>query len=355
MKKEIKSLTGIRGIAALYVAYYHYLEPFNKNLQYNLLNFIKHGYNAVDLFFILSGFVMSLSSKKLFDGGFNKQQYLLFMKRRFARVYPIYFVMTLLSFAFIYKFQEYMVLFINLLLLQILPAAKNIVVPAWSLSAEWVAYLCFPFLIFAVYKYSGSIWSILCLIFGFLLLFFVSQNNGNFMNGFQSLPPLNGSLDRSFGFSGLLRCFSEYIIGITIYKIFAQYKIRYSKYYHYASVPCSLLILFFLFKPDSDMILVFLFMVLIFSLSTDTGIIAAFLCSAPIYFLGEISYSLYIIHAFLVKTDANIYNHLLIYNLKYLRLVNNILFFITLIYFSFLSYRYIEIPSSYFLKKKLRI
>ncbi|HHR1195521.1 TPA: acyltransferase family protein [Klebsiella pneumoniae] len=54
MKKEIiDSLTGIRGIAAIYVVIYHLFHHASDN------NFINNGYLSVDLFFILSGFIIT--------------------------------------------------------------------------------------------------------------------------------------------------------------------------------------------------------------------------------------------------------------------------------------------------------
>jgi peptidoglycan/LPS O-acetylase OafA/YrhL len=355
MKKEIKSITGIRGIAALYVAYYHFLEPFNNKNFGDFTPIIKHGYNSVDLFFILSGFVMSLSSGNLFNNGVNKNNYKLFMNRRIARIYPIYLVITLISFVLIYKFKGFKVLAINLLLLQVILNVNNIVGPSWSLSAEWIAYLLFPFLIVLLLGIKNNIWNLVFILLGFSLLVFVSQNDGNFMNGFQHVLPRNGSLDRSIGFSCLVRCLSEYLIGIITFKLYLKYKLKYSKYYHFASLPVFLLIILFLFNPDSDVILVFLFAIFIFSLSTDTGILAKFLGSPPIFILGEISYSLYLIHAILVKTDEFVLKKYLTHSIKYLEVMNGFVFGILLIIISFLSYKYIEMPSRIFLRNKLNL
>lgn len=73
-QKEIKSLIGVRGIAAYYVCVYHFYQYFaltrpnsvyvTNKWAHSLFN---HGYLAVDLFFILSAFVITLSSSKLFD------------------------------------------------------------------------------------------------------------------------------------------------------------------------------------------------------------------------------------------------------------------------------------------------
>ena len=94
-RSEIRSLTGIRGIAALYVVLFHYLSgrPFTSPLS----TFLNHGYLAVDLFFALSGFVLALNYSHLFATGLNWPNFLAFLGRRLARIYPLYLVLTLLA------------------------------------------------------------------------------------------------------------------------------------------------------------------------------------------------------------------------------------------------------------------
>ncbi len=60
--------------------------------------FIAHGYLAVDLFFVLSGFVMAMNYKHMFDSGWSADAYLKFLGRRIARVYPLYLACTLIPF-----------------------------------------------------------------------------------------------------------------------------------------------------------------------------------------------------------------------------------------------------------------
>jgi peptidoglycan/LPS O-acetylase OafA/YrhL len=350
MKKEIKSLTGLRGIAALYVAMYHFFEPFDKSLQFYVLNFIRHGYISVDMFFILSGFVITLSSKKLFDDSEKESGYLLFMKRRIARIYPIYIIITLIAFGLLFKFKGVEALLVNVFLLQVLTPIDYIVGSSWSLSAEWLAYLIFPFLLAIVYKFKSEKWTTACVLLSFGIVLFISLNNSSFLNGFRPLPELNGRLDRFTGISAVLRCFSEYIIGISIFKLYAKYKDSYSKYYHYAALPCSLLLIVLLSFHNTDVALVLLFAILIFSLSTDEGPVANFFSSGPLYFLGEISYSLYLIHPVLLRVDKFFYKKLLINNEVYIGST----FFITIILMSYLSYRFIELPSRDFLRNKLK-
>ena len=352
MKKEIRSLTGIRGLAALYVACYHFFDS-SVNLEPTLFtSFLGHGYNAVDLFFILSGFVMALSSEKLVINGFNTFGFVTFMKRRFTRIYPVYIFFTLLYFVIIFKCKGWTTLFFNGLLIQsFLRGDGSIIIPGWSLSAEWIAYLLFPFFLLLVNKFRKQWWLATMILLSFVLLFIVSQNNTEWFNGFRPLPDVAGTLDRYRGFSSLTRCFSEYVFGIAIYKIYTTYFTRYSNYFHYAAIPAALLAIFLLFVPDSDLALVFLFGVLVFSTSTDKGPVAGILSSAPVYFLGEISYSLYLAHTLVFHIDKLIIEST--FEGAYLSYWNIGITLAVLIVLSYLCYRFIEIPARNYLRNRL--
>lgn len=295
---------------------------------------------------------MALSSKKLFENGFNGAGFMTFMKRRFARIYPVYLFFLVLYFGYVFKFKAWGAFLINLLLLQVaIPRTEYIIGPSWSLSAEWIAYLCFPFLLLLVYKFKGNRWTIGCLLASFGIIAFVSLNNSTFLNGFEPLPDIAGPLDRFRGFSALLRCFSEYIIGIFLYKIYSEYYPKYSKYYHYPAIPAALLTVLCLFIPNSDMALVFLFAVLIFASSTDTGVVAKFLGWTPIYFLGEISYSLYVMHELGLRIIKYIYKHK--FPDSSINIISASLIVLLLIAISYLSYKFIEIPVRDYLRKRL--
>ena len=89
---EIRSLTGLRGIAACFVVALHYFqEQQQQNIFYTIVN---HGFIAVDLFFVLSGFVMALTYARSFQSGFSWPTYADFLGKRLARVYPLFFVAT---------------------------------------------------------------------------------------------------------------------------------------------------------------------------------------------------------------------------------------------------------------------
>src|SRR5690606_10798286 len=105
---EIKSLTGIRGIAALVVAVHHFVSKYyidyfqekssNSLLDYFAFNYANHGYLMVELFFILSGFVLALSYDRKWGDTMTMKDYKQFMIKRFNRVYPLYFFSTIVYF-----------------------------------------------------------------------------------------------------------------------------------------------------------------------------------------------------------------------------------------------------------------
>ncbi|NEX61963.1 acyltransferase family protein [Noviherbaspirillum galbum] len=82
----IKSLEGLRGIAAVVVALYHLKIGINE------FSAIRHGYLFVDLFFVLSGFVISKTyASRMQDG----DDFRLFIARRIGRLLPLLLFSTL--------------------------------------------------------------------------------------------------------------------------------------------------------------------------------------------------------------------------------------------------------------------
>src|ERR1051325_12098355 len=97
IKKDIKSLTAFRFLAAMAVFIFH-LPDFQGHR--NNIYFPK-GYVGVTFFFILSGFVLAYNYHDKFlslDRGGIKKFYL----ARFARVYPVHFLTFLAAIPLLY-------------------------------------------------------------------------------------------------------------------------------------------------------------------------------------------------------------------------------------------------------------
>lgn len=160
---EIMPLTGLRGIAAISVVILHVSGSLGSHkfwINHNIIitNLISGGDFAVDIFFMLSGFVLMLNY-----GTSNDK--LRFFVYRFARIFPLntfvlglmalgVFILLKIGFHFnqqdysYFKFRYLPYHFTLIFVWLGMPIAWN--GPAWSLSAEMFAYCLFPLLQLAV-------------------------------------------------------------------------------------------------------------------------------------------------------------------------------------------------------------
>jgi peptidoglycan/LPS O-acetylase OafA/YrhL len=113
-----------------------------------LETFLSHGYLAVGLFFMLSGFILAYTYDGNIDGRANHMR---FWQARFARIYPVYLLSLVMALAFAGE----IALGTRAAVVGMVQAwnpfhpdmagAWNY--PAWTLSAEAFFYVCFPFLL----------------------------------------------------------------------------------------------------------------------------------------------------------------------------------------------------------------
>ena len=87
LKLRFHGLDGLRGVCALTVMLYHSELLFNEGMIFS------HGYLAVDMFFILSGFVISASYDARLDAGLTAWG---FLTARIRRLAPVFWVGTAL-------------------------------------------------------------------------------------------------------------------------------------------------------------------------------------------------------------------------------------------------------------------
>ena len=152
--REIKSLTGLRGYAALWVCLHHYhYGDYAGELNW-YLKLAKQGSWGVIIFFVLSGFIMAYVYQSWFREGCSRREYWHFMFIRFARVYPLHLLTLLLWLGFCvigfigYNQNDTAYTFVlNLLLLHAWGFTDAISwnQPSWSISTELFCYLVFPF------------------------------------------------------------------------------------------------------------------------------------------------------------------------------------------------------------------
>ena len=156
-RDQIAPLTGVRGIAACWVVCFHAFPKLAQPLGLSGdLAVANRGYLAVDLFFILSGFVLTMSARDSFANGWS-QATKAFAAGRVMRILPLN-AAVLIAVAVMGNYvrelsmapaQDPIASFAaSLLLVQAWWPGHSTdwIFPAWSLSAEWFAYVTFPFL-----------------------------------------------------------------------------------------------------------------------------------------------------------------------------------------------------------------
>ena len=94
LNHRLAELDGLRAIAALFVVLYHYFSRWSEVLPYGavLRPLADYGYLGVNLFFIISGFVISMSLK-------NCPSIIVFAQRRLIRLMPAMIICSLVTFA----------------------------------------------------------------------------------------------------------------------------------------------------------------------------------------------------------------------------------------------------------------
>lgn len=97
-RSELLTQQMLRGLAAFAVVLYHagLTSSGVPGVGYLFPEFVKQGYAGVDVFFCLSGFIIFHAHRE--DLG-RRQALPLFLMKRFVRIYPIYWVVTLLVLA----------------------------------------------------------------------------------------------------------------------------------------------------------------------------------------------------------------------------------------------------------------
>jgi peptidoglycan/LPS O-acetylase OafA/YrhL len=218
-KKHFAILDGLRGVAALAVVVFHFMEWVFPDVS---KNFIGHGFLAVDFFFCLSGFVIGYA----YDDRIRQIGAGAFFKSRFIRLHPLVVlgsVLGLLGFlldpfasSLAYDTGKLALLFIGSLFLIPLPMMEErffnlfaFNAPAWSLFWEYVANVFYAFVLYKVGRRSLAVLTILAAA-GICL---VSYRAGNLLGGWSKDNFLDGGARVAYSFlAGLLIYRSNWIL-----------------------------------------------------------------------------------------------------------------------------------------------
>jgi len=291
---RIEELESVRGVAALLVVFFHF--PCWNSASYDL-HILRNGYLMVELFFVLSGFVIykAYAGKIVTKDDLFKFQFL-----RLGRLYPVHFFFL---FAFLgIELLRYLLVTRLGIYESAAPFERN----------TWTAFLQQIVLIQAIGQTGNSLtfnypaWSISVelytyFLFGLIVLFFNQKKIIIFaLLGLFSVGLLE--TQASSNFSDLLKCTAGFFIGC----ITAEIANRTTTRLHSTTVLLVFIstILFLQFKEDKayDVIMYLLASLLILTIVlSDTGVIKSLLRLRVLTWLGTISYSVYMSHAALVR------------------------------------------------------
>ena len=293
-KKHIHSLTGVRGLAALLVFVYHISTryPVEGSFPDWLQYIAKNGWLGVDVFFILSGFVISYVHQKDFSGSLTFASWKRFMILRLARIYPVHFVTTIIPIVvlsgYFFNYQSEADAFTLPKLIYSLTLTNGFDIPnsvgwnpvSWSVSSEMFAYLLFPFLTFFIFSRKLSIAQcvlgcVILILTTVALAWHLSDGERTVFNWFEKL----------------LRVTSEFMLGCFLFNIYKQNEKDGLWWLADTSFVVIVLLIVFQMPVQFNIVFIIAFGVLILGLSEDKGIVASQLSNRFWVYLGEISYS----------------------------------------------------------------
>ncbi|MEI8056760.1 MAG: acyltransferase [Actinomycetes bacterium] len=174
MQRFIGQLTGVRAVAATWVMLYHYQAVL---ASIGLLipvvhDFLRVGRLGVDLFFALSGFILTHTYLTKLGPGFSWSKSRHFLWLRLARIYPVHFVMlNVAGIAVVAQAKFGGADAASRDWLNPTDYLKQVLLihewgpnpqrgwnfPAWSLSMEWLAYLIFPLLVLLLFRFHRKL------------------------------------------------------------------------------------------------------------------------------------------------------------------------------------------------------
>ena len=289
---DLKALTSLRFFAAIWVVGYHYW-PYLTGAARPMWQ--EKGYLGVELFFVLSGFI--LSHVYLQAHGEKRLNYSSFLWARLSRVYPLHLA-TLVGLGALGV--AAMALGLNagdkLLVWQSLPAQLLLVQawglgqhggwnhPAWSISAEWFAYLSFP--VFATAAWALRNRPVVALALAAVLVLVLNA----------AFEPLAGFklTDATLNW-GALRIVPCFALGCATYLAFRKYPLARKPLAQAAALGSAALVAAgaALCAPDPFMVL--LFAPLFFELGSLTTAGSKALAAKPMVWLGEVSFAVYMV------------------------------------------------------------
>ena len=310
--RDIPSLTGLRGVAAIWVMLFHVsqMAPAIGAPWVSRIPLLPAGWVGVDLFFVLSGFILMWVHGADFARP-SLEAVSRFAAARIVRVYPLSLVVLALivllarsdpAFVAWYKtqnpdnFSAVALARTALLATRWGPAGGDWNQPVWSLSAELVGYAAFPLLAWLILARSAREAAAIAAICLASLAGLQISRGAVGVNAIDQISVL----------ARMACCFTAGMAACRVRQLSSD---RAAAFAPLASLivcialgACCQFRLGTLLAPAG-------FTLVIFSLSFRAGYLDGFLSSKPVIFLGKISFPLYLLHAMPLLWLVSHYRH----------------------------------------------
>ena len=297
MIRYIAPLTAMRGLAALWVMAFHidvslFYRDMGALLPRDQTGLLSKGYLWVDFFFILSGFIIA----HVYAEDLSVPRYL---RARFARIYPLHlFCLGLvILIALIYPlflpdivedgswkiFMAWSAIASNLLLIHAMDQHVYLSwdIVSWSIGAEWWTYIVTIPLLVSLPKLTRPAALASGLIaFALLALFVLSH------------PEPTLDITYKWGFT---RCLTEFVVGACLWRCWHESSGAWlGKDIVMLGLLAAIAALFH--YKGNDLLAVPLHCLLLYGLCHGKGVINRLLTLRFPHYVGQISYSLYMVH-----------------------------------------------------------
>lgn len=302
--QRYEALDALRGVCACMVALMH----FETIGAISRTPVVMHSYLFVDFFFVLSGFVISAGYREKLADGFPIGK---FMALRLGRVYPLHFVVLMAFLAFEIVFAMGLLgaadrkpftdiysvgtLISSLLLVQIFtgPDAAPWNGPSWSIAAEVWTYLLFAVL----FRHARRLLVPLCAVMIVAACIYI--------------PLLTDRYLYLFHDGAMARCVLGFALGVVAYDIRARVPALAlgrgaASAAELLMVAVTVTALTFAGAGPAMMTVPFVFLAAVLLFSFEGGAISSLLKTRPLLLIGALSYSIYMVHRFLMYRMVNV-------------------------------------------------
>ena len=344
-KKHFVILDGLRGIAALAIVIFHFMEWIFPDVS---KNFIGHGFLAVDFFYCLSGFVIAYA----YDDRIQKAGFTEFFKARLIRLHPLVIlgsVLGLLAFfldpytseAAAYGAGKLTLLFLGSLLLIPAPVMEErgfnlfgFNAPSWSLFWEYIANIFYALILC---KINRPILIIL-LILAASTLSVVAYRAGNLLGGWAGDNFWDGGA----------RVFYSFLAGILVFR----YNLVIRNKLGFAFLAMLLILAFIMPSTKwnwlAELLVALIYFPLLVALGAGSAISKRL--TKPCEFSGNISYPLYMTHYWAIWIFGHYYTSVKP-SMGHVTLVviGGAVF---LIFLAYLTMRFFDVPVRRYLSQK---